>query len=53
MHRHKLHVNHPGCNIRGNIEVKGIMEAMKLMVEGGEGDERKIFREHPHSTWDN
>ena len=23
------------------------------MVEGEEGDERKIFREHPHSTWEN
>ena len=29
------------------------MEVMKLMVEVEEGDERKIFREHPHSKWDN
>ena len=53
MHRHKLYVNHPGCNLWGKIEVKKIMEAMKLMVEGEEGDERKTFREHPHSTWEN
>ena len=53
MHRHKLHVNHPGFNLWGNIEVKEIMEVMKLMVEGEEGDKRKIFREHLHSTWEN
>ena len=50
-HIHKLHVNHPGCNLWGNIELKEIMEVMKLMVEGDEGGERKIFHEHPHSTW--
>ena len=53
MHRHKLHVNHPGCNLWGNIEVKEIMEVMKLMVEGEEGDDRKVFQVHPHSTWEN
>ena len=41
MHKHKLHVNHPGCNLCGNIELKEIMELMNLMVEGEEGDERK------------
>ena len=50
-HRHKFHVNHPGCNLSGNIEVKEIMEVMKLIVEGDEGDERQILCEHPHSTW--
>ena len=53
MHRHKLHVNHPGCNLWENIEVKGIMEVMKLMVEGEEGGEKKTFCEHPLSTWEN
>ena len=33
-HRHKFHVNHPGCNVWVNIEVKEIMEVMKLMEEG-------------------
>ena len=51
-YRHKLHVNHPGCNLWGNIEVKEIMEVMKLMVEGEEGEERQILCEHPHSTWE-
>ena len=52
-HRHRLHVKHPGFNLWVNIEVKEIMEVMKLMVEGWEGDERKTFCEHPHSTWEN
>ena len=42
-----------GWNVWGNLDVKEIMEVMKLMVEGEEGGERKIFREHPHSIWDN
>ena len=29
------------------------MEAMNLMMEGGEGGEMKIFREDQHSTWEN
>ena len=29
------------------------MEVMKLMVEGEEGDDRKVFHVHPHSTWEN
>ena len=41
MHRHKLHVNHPVCNLWRKIEVKEIMEVMKLMVEGWEGNKRK------------
>ena len=52
-HRHKLYVKTPGWNIWGNIEVKEIMEVLKLMVEIEEGDEIKFFCEHPHSTWDN
>ena len=52
-HRHKFHVNHPGCNLWRNIEVKEIMELTKLVVEGDEGDQRKTLLEHPHSTWEN
>ena len=52
-HRHRLHVKHPGFNLWGNIEVKEIMEVMKLMVEGEDGYERKTFHENPHSTWEN
>ena len=29
------------------------MEGMKLMVEGEDEEERKIFHEHSHSTWNN
>ena len=32
--KYKFHVNLHGWNVLGNIEVKQIMEAMKLMVEG-------------------
>ena len=42
-HRHKLHVNHPGCNFWRNIEVKEIMEVINLMVEREEGDKRKYY----------
>ena len=48
-----FHVKPLGLNVWGKIEVKEIMEATKLAVEGEEGDERKIFCEQPHSTWDN
>ena len=44
-HRHKLHMNPPECNVWGKIEVKEIMEGMKLMAEGEGGGERKIFCE--------
>ena len=43
----------PGCNVWCKIELKEIMEVMNLVLKVEEGDERKIFREHPHSTWDN
>ena len=40
MHRHKLNVKPPGWNVWGKIEVKEIMEVVKLMVEGEEGGKR-------------
>ena len=52
-HRQKLLVKPPGWNVWNNIEVKEIVEVMKLMAEGKEGEERKIFHKHPHSTWGN
>ena len=33
--------------------MKEILDVINLMVEGEGGGERKLFREHPHSTWDN
>ena len=39
--RNKLHVKPTGWNIWGNIEVKEIMQVLKLMVEGEEGDKIK------------
>ena len=29
------------------------MEVLKLMVEGDDTNKIKIFRKHPHSTWEN
>ena len=52
-HRYKFNVKPPGWNVWVKIAVKKIVEVMKLVVEGDEGDERKIFRENPHSAWDN
>ena len=40
-------------NVWGNIKVKEIMEAMKLVAAGEEVDERKLIHEHQHSIWDN
>ena len=49
-HIHKFDVKPPGWNVCNNSEVKEIMEATKLLVEGEEGKEGKILLEHPHST---
>ena len=51
-YRENLHVKPPGWNVRVNTKAKEIMEVMKLMVEGEEGEERQILCEHPHSTWE-
>ena len=37
----------------GNIEVKMIVDKLKPKVIGSHGDEKKIFRDCPHMTWDN
>ena len=46
-HRHKLNVKPTGCNLWEKIDVKEIMEVTKLMVEGEEGNKRKISHKHP------
>ena len=33
--------------------MKEIVYVLKLMSEGENGDNIRIFCEHPHSTWDN
>ena len=40
-HRHELHVLPPGCNVWVKIEVKEIMDAMNIMVEGEVGGREK------------
>ena len=52
-HSYKLHVNSPGWNVWCKIKVKETTELINLMVEREEGNERKIFRENPHSIWEN
>jgi hypothetical protein len=54
LHRHKCHPPIAGFTRQGPMEVRMIMEDMKRLVTGEEGDgRRQIFREKPHSTWDN
>ena len=48
---HKLQRNPPGCTVMGNIEVKNLMEGQNPIIQG-ENRYRKIFKEHPHSTFD-
>ena len=49
---HKLQRNPPGCTVMGNIEVKNLMEGQNPIIQG-ENRYRKIFKENPHSTFDN
>ena len=56
VHRHKLHTKPPGWTTQGPSEVRKIMEMITPMVEGqeaGYGGQRQIYRQKPHSTWDN
>jgi hypothetical protein len=59
-HRHKLHEKPAGWTIMGQIEVRLVMQKVAAMVINNDHDEvlnhvatRKVFRERPHSTWDN
>jgi hypothetical protein len=55
VHRHKLHTKPPGWTTQGPSEVRKIMEMITPMVEGQEPllGQRQIYRQKPHSTWDN
>jgi hypothetical protein len=55
VHRHKLHTKAPGWTTQGPFEVRMIMEMITPMIEGQEPllGQRQIYREKPHSTWDN
>lgn len=53
VHRHKFHGKIKGLTA-GGTEVQTILKKVLPMVEGAEeGNVKKIFRLHPHSTWDN
>jgi hypothetical protein len=54
LHRHKCHPPITGFTRQGPMEVRMIMEDLKHLVQGEEADRRRqIFKEKPHSTWDN
>jgi hypothetical protein len=59
LHRHKLHEKPAGWNAMGPLEVRMILEQLGSMVIEEDNSTntmistRNIFREKPHSTWDN
>ena len=54
MHRHKLHDKPTGWSAMGPLEARRMMEYINPLVIGEPTDgRRQIFREKPHSTWDN
>ena len=52
MHRHKMHRNPPCWTVMGNFEVKNLMEDLNPIIKR-EVRYRKIFKEHPHYTFNN
>ena len=52
VHRHKCHRN-PNNLPQGCNELMMCLKKLKKMVIGNEGNCKKIFKEMPHSTWDN
>jgi hypothetical protein len=52
VHRHKCHVGYPGWTIQGQLEVRLAMEAIAPFVEG-KGSGHRLWKEKPHTTWDN
>ena len=52
LHRHKLHPN-PLKLPSGPNECRLLLEQIDKMVVGANSNQKKIFREKPHSTWDN
>jgi len=54
LHRHKLHVKPPGWTAMGPLEARRIMEQLGSMTLGEPPRRtRQVFREKPHTTWDN
>jgi hypothetical protein len=54
LHRHKCHPPIPGFTRQGPMEVRVMMDDLKALCQGEEGDgRRQIFTIKPHSTWDN
>ena len=42
-----------GWTVMVQVEVSMTVKGLQPMVEGEDGDAKKIYREHPHSTWGN
>lgn len=53
IHRHTCYEKPPGWTVMGQLEVRMLMEKIGSMVLGEDSTKKKIFREKPHSTWDN
>jgi hypothetical protein len=55
MHRHKCHEKYDGWTKQGPAEVRRLMEIITPRIQGQTEVEgiRQIFKEFPHSTWDN
>ena len=52
LHCHKLHHN-PLKMASGPNECRIFLEKISGMVESAPGNKKKIFREKPHTVWDN
>ena len=53
MHRHKMHEKPEGWNAMGPIECRKMLEKLIPMVDGEDGETKKLYSNRPHSTWDN
>jgi hypothetical protein len=55
IHRHKMHEKYDGWNKQGPSEVRRLMEIITPRIEGETEVRgmRQIFKERPHTTWDN
>ena len=57
LHRNKLHEKPTVWKALGPLEVRRVTEKVRKMVMDGEdikdGSTKKVFRENPHTTWDN
>ena len=57
MHRQKMHEMRIGWTAAGPLEGRRVMEGVSKMVideeDAVQGETRKVFREKPHTIWDN